>query len=111
VGDQEGNISLFSLSTLKQTSFFASHLDRITSLQFVSPGVHQTSSSVLINSAPLMLLSTSLDRSVSLWDIQTGQKTPVTTNSPVSAWSSAINPEGTHFALGLDSGELAVYSF
>lgn len=116
VGNDEGLISLYSLLTLKQIGSFTGHIARITSMNFsyipnqvstASPTEGATSKS---SDHELILVSTSFDRVVNVWKVKTGEKSITYSNIGQPAWSSAVSPDGTKLALGLDGGELVVYS-
>ena len=56
------------------------------------------------------LVSSSLDSSIHVWDVETGQKLKTMENGPMECWTVAFSPCGTKIISGSNGGKIHVYS-
>ena len=56
------------------------------------------------------LVSSSLDSSIHVWDVLTGQKIRTMENGPMECWTVAFSPDGQKIISGSNAGKIHVYN-
>ena len=56
------------------------------------------------------LVSSSLDSSIHVWDVATGQKIKTMENGPMECWTVAFSPCGTKVISGSNAGRINVFN-
>ena len=58
----------------------------------------------------LGLVSSSLDSSIHVWDVESGQKLKTMENGPMECWTTAFSPDGKHIITGAQNGKVHFFS-
>ncbi|MDZ7955912.1 NB-ARC domain-containing protein [Nostoc sp. DedQUE09] len=96
VGDSNGNIYLWNISTTQLMGIFSGHKGWVWSVAFSSDG--------------RTLASSSTDSSVRLWDIQSGQCLQVLTEHKGCVWSVSFSPDGQQLVSGSDDQTVRLWN-
>jgi WD40 repeat protein/transcriptional regulator with XRE-family HTH domain len=96
VGDANGNIYLWNISTAQLLDTFSGHKGWVWSVAFSPNGK--------------TLASSSSDGSVRLWDVQSGNCLQVLTDHKGCVWSVSFSADGQQFASGSDDKTVRVWN-
>ncbi|KAK8383240.1 hypothetical protein O3P69_011624 [Scylla paramamosain] len=66
--------------------------------------------SVDVNPSGTIAASSSLDSTIRLWNLHTGEQLQSIDCGPVEAWSVGFSPEGNHIASGNYAGKINIYA-
>jgi WD repeat-containing protein 61 len=56
-----------------------------------------------------VVVSSSLDSSIRLWDINTGERVSTIESGPVDVWTVAFSPDARHIISGSHSGKISLF--
>ncbi len=96
VGLFDGTIRLLNAVSGEETQCLSGHHDTITSL--------------FVNKAGTTFASTSLDGTIRLWDVRTCRESACITIPGGEAFTGGFSQDGTHVAIALASGRVAVWN-
>ncbi|OUL33649.1 hypothetical protein BV372_15750 [Nostoc sp. T09] len=96
VGDANGNIYLWNISTTQLLGIFSGHVGFVWSVAFSPDG--------------RTLASSSTDSSVRLWDVQSGRCLQVLTDHEGCVWSVSFSADGQQLASGSEDKTVRVWN-
>ena len=100
----------------KNNIFFVSGVDDIVRVWNVSDGELRLKNkltdhslgvvAVDINKEATKAVSSSLDSTIHLWDLQSGERIRKIDNGPMESWTVAFSPDGKHIISGAQNGKV-----